>query len=147
MAGHLPTQPIISRDALIEIADSRLAETRALVNAKHWAGAVYLGGYAVECYLKAAICFTLHWDGLLPMFKTHDLAGLLRFTGLEPSLREKSPVRQSFVTVVGLWDMYGDETIRYRRPIEVDSATATRFLACLEDSETGVIPWLRKTIP
>lgn len=59
--------------------------------------AVYLCGYAVEIALKARICRTLNWTTGFPesggefkaesCLKTHDLEGLLDFTGLQGKIK------------------------------------------------------------
>lgn len=41
---------------LQRLAETRLREARALLNAGEYSGAYYLSGYAVECALKACIC-------------------------------------------------------------------------------------------
>lgn len=35
----------------------RLEDALALHNQKRWTGAIYLGGYAIECSLKSLICY------------------------------------------------------------------------------------------
>lgn len=35
----------------------RLEDAQVLHNQKRWTGAVYLGGYAIECSLKSLICY------------------------------------------------------------------------------------------
>ena len=35
----------------------RLDDAVALHNQKRWTGAIYLGGYAIECALKSLICY------------------------------------------------------------------------------------------
>ena len=45
----------MNRDDLKTLAQLRVAESRALLNAGHPSGAYYLAGYAVECALKAVI--------------------------------------------------------------------------------------------
>lgn len=35
----------------------RLEDAQALHNQKRWTGAIYLGGYAIECSLKSLICY------------------------------------------------------------------------------------------
>ena len=59
--------------------------------------AVYLCGYAVEIALKARICRTLNWTRGFPQkpeefkaknsLKTHDLEGLLDFTGIQARIK------------------------------------------------------------
>ena len=148
MPVKLSTTPIISRDDLREIGDARMAEAKALLRAGHYTGAVYLGGYAVECYLKAAICATLRWDSLLGMFKTHDLDGLVRYSGLEKDLSEDEKVLENFRFVVGMWKVVDDDSVRYRAPSksQIDESTARDFLESIVNPITGVVPWLRRMI-
>lgn len=59
--------------------------------------AIYLCGYAVEIALKARICRMLKWAGGFPEtqaefkaksgLKTHDLEGLLEFTGIQDKVK------------------------------------------------------------
>ncbi|RQH14516.1 HEPN domain-containing protein, partial [Okeania hirsuta] len=35
----------------------RLEDARVLHSQKRWNGAIYMGGYAVECALKSLICY------------------------------------------------------------------------------------------
>ncbi|UCC31941.1 MAG: HEPN domain-containing protein [Phycisphaerales bacterium] len=152
MPVRLSKEPIISRDDLREVADVRLMEAEALLKARQYAGAVYLGGYAVECYLKVAVCVTLGWDALLATFKTHDLDGLIRYSGFEGRLREDAGVFESFAKIVDMWTIdtkdnrERKQSVRYRRPSEFDEPTAKRFLQYVGDPATGVVPWLRKVI-
>ena len=46
-------------DRRIQLGASRRRreDAEALHNAGRWAGAIYLGGYAIECALKALICY------------------------------------------------------------------------------------------
>ncbi len=144
MPPHLSKERIIERDALREIAESRLAEAAVLLTAKHYSAAVYLAGYAVECYLKYAICVTLDWDALYGMFKVHDLEGLLLYSGLDRALRQDEKVSTSFAKLEALWAIEGRDSIRYRRPSEFDDSSAQTFLNYTNDPLIGVIPWLRK---
>lgn len=44
------------RRILLGASRRRLEDAQALSDAKRWTGAMYLGGYAIECSLKALIC-------------------------------------------------------------------------------------------
>jgi len=46
-------------DRRIQLGASRRRreDAKSLHDAGRWAGAIYLGGYAIECSLKALICF------------------------------------------------------------------------------------------
>lgn len=147
MSPRLSTQPIIPRSDLEKIGEERLREAEALLEAGCFAGAVYLGGYSVECYLKAAICHRLTWDQLLGAFKTHDLEALLRYTGLAGPLEDQILVYENFRQIVGLWnDKNGDVAVRYRNPADINQATAQTFHDWLLGVPEGLIPWLRRAI-
>lgn len=49
------------RSVLMHIAERRRGDARVLLRNKRYDGAVYLGGYVIECMLKAAIC---QWIGM-----------------------------------------------------------------------------------
>ncbi|MGH7456410.1 MAG: hypothetical protein ACRENG_33985 [bacterium] len=79
-----------------QAAIARLAEAEYLKEA-HPAGAIYLGGYVVECMLKWAICQRkgiIYFDDLpdqqlaerLTSARGHDLDFLLKISGLHPLL-------------------------------------------------------------
>lgn len=67
-----------------------------LLRAKRFDGAFYLAGYAVEVALKARIYRTLRWTEFpdaasefqgLQSLKSHDLSILLRFSGVESTIK------------------------------------------------------------
>ena len=49
-------------EELKELAEERLADTKALYQAKRYAGAAYICGYTLELGLKRKMCITLGWD-------------------------------------------------------------------------------------
>ncbi len=71
------------------LADTRLREAGALVAKRHWLGALYLAGYAVECSLKAKIAKNSR-DALPDSCKTHDLVALRKV--LAPTLTDEQYV-------------------------------------------------------
>lgn len=147
MSPRLANRPLISRSDLERLGDARLREARVLLEAGCFAGAVYLGGYSSECYLKAAIGHRLGWNQLIETFETHDLEGLLAYTGLERELRSSAPVHLSFMEIVGLWNGRGGEPqVRYEDPRDVDEPSARSFIRCLTSASEGMIPWLQRAI-
>jgi hypothetical protein len=88
---------MLTRSDLRRIARTRLQDAEVLFRGQRYDGAVYMCGYAIELYLKARICTTLHWAGFpetkgefqdLLSLKTHKLEILLRLSGRE-SVRTK----------------------------------------------------------
>lgn len=146
MPPKLSTKPIIPRKALEEIAEARLLEAETLRKAGHYAAAIYLAGFAVECYLKAAICATLHWNELRETFKTHDLESLMLHSGSDSKLRKNSPLVESFAKIRETWALDRPDSIRYRRPADFKKKDAELFMQYVSDPATGIVPWLRKAI-
>src|SRR4051812_39730255 len=78
----------MDRAELQKLANERIAEARALLAVKRWAGAYYLAGYAVECGLKSCVITYLMRTDRFPERKyseqcwTHNLAQLLGVAGL-----------------------------------------------------------------
>jgi HEPN domain-containing protein len=95
---------------LRDIAQARLDDADALLQAGRFDGSVYLCGYAVEIALKARICDCLKWQGFpdtnaefkgYTSFRTHDLEVLLHLSGAE------APVKELFLlewSIVLKWD-------------------------------------------
>jgi hypothetical protein len=90
-----------SPEEIIKIADTRLEESKLLLNNKYYSGAFYLAGYSVELYLKAKICQSFGIDDLFSdtnpiegigkvreAVKIHNLILLLIYSGLKPKYDE-----------------------------------------------------------
>ncbi|MBM3237308.1 HEPN domain-containing protein [Candidatus Poribacteria bacterium] len=67
------------------LANQRLDDATVLLvsRKRRYNGAVYLGGYAIECSLKAAICILKNLPTLPEEYKTHALDDLLTAAGLK----------------------------------------------------------------
>lgn len=146
MRVEISSKPLIDRVALERLGDARLQDAKALIAAERYSAAIYLAGYAVECYLKVAICARLDWKALYPTFKIHDLDVLLLHTGLESSISITPTVEESFRQIVGLWKMEGRDNVRYRDPDGLSKADAQDFLQWVENPTTGVVPWVKARI-
>jgi HEPN domain-containing protein len=140
------SQPIINKDLLRRLAESRLDEARALAQEGHYQGAIYLAGYAVECWLKVAICHTLDWEGLHETFRTHDLKSLLLHSGFIHRIATQSVVHGNFNKIVGMWPKDGGVELRYRDPDSYSKDQAKVFLHWIADNAEGVIPWLSEQV-
>jgi len=83
---------------LDRIAQARLEDAKALLQARRYDGAIYLCGYAVELALKARISRTLNWPEFpstdsefrhYRSFQTHDLDVLLHLSGQEDRVKQQ----------------------------------------------------------
>src|ERR1700689_4671192 len=88
------------------LAQERLDDAKALLNAGRYSGAVYVCGYVVELGLKRKICETLNWDeyptdSQYKALKTHALEVLLHFSGVKKLVIANLKPEWS---VVSTWD-------------------------------------------
>lgn len=124
------------------IAEKRMREARVLLAANEPDGAYYLGGYAVECGLKACIIKKLNasdeWQdrNFSDQCYKHDLAALLRLADLEGSLKGLVGVYAKWQYVEG-WK----ETSRYEQGKTLVAANA--FLDAIDEPVNGVLTWIR----
>ncbi len=102
-----------------QIAALRLKETQALLRARQYSGAYYLGGYVVECALKACIArqtrrYAFPDKELVSKSYTHDLTRLIDAANLKDELaaerRSNAAFDANWKTVI-LWT----EQSRYAR--------------------------------
>lgn len=147
MAQTLRSELGIAKSALLLIADSRLRDFDALWKAGHFHTAVYMAGYAVEEYLKFAICKTLNHAQLPKIFEYHHLESLLFYSGYDGELRDDLNVFHSFVEIRDVWDVemrYEDPTspkhAKFNLPLCTD---VDRFS---NDATIGVVPWFRSKL-
>jgi HEPN domain-containing protein len=101
---------MIDRTELRKIARERLKDADALLAAKRYDGAIYLGGYVVELSLKSRICKNLSWKRFpqtggefknYQSFRTHDLDVLLSLSGSEEKIKTRYLAEWS---AVATWD-------------------------------------------
>ncbi len=151
----LSKKPLIGRRVLERVGDARLEEARVLFRGRHYSGAIYLAGFAVECYLKVAICAALDWDELHGTFKSHDLEGLLLHSGLVRKIEtaEAALVKENFGKITELWILEGkngsgdrEKNIRYRDPNGLSEDDAQAFLEWVDDPDAGVLRWVKRQI-
>ena len=137
---------IITRAKLREIAEARLTEAERLYEQEHYACAMFLGGCALECYLKLATCCTLRLDGLPSAFKTHMLEALILYSGFQQDLQGKSTLKAAFDQIVEEWGVDGRQNLLYGSPSQFDRERAARFLTNLRDPRNGVLSWLKNLL-
>lgn len=130
------------RSVLEKVAAARLKEARALKKAGCYAGAVYLAGYAVECWLKVAICKALDCLEMPRTFRSHDLDVLLLHSGLVRRIDREPGVSENFGRISGVWA----ESIRYEDPKSFDEAQVDDFFRWVCGRHDGVVTWVRKQL-
>jgi hypothetical protein len=126
---------------LAKVSRHRLDDARALLNATHWRGSMYLTGYAIECLLKTKLmrmygCRTLtdledelRVRNALPAnasIFSHHIEFLMGLTKAPPRLRQGREVWADFNTVnrrVPAW--------RYSADL-ADYDTASDFFGAVE---------------
>lgn len=135
----------MNRNEFRALARIRVREARTLLVNRHYEGAYYLSGYAIECALKACIAGqTRRYD--FPDRKTvnesysHDLEQLVRVAGLQSALREE--FQQDRALEVN-WSIVKDwsEESRYERRgrKEVED-----LYEAIVNRTHGVLRWVRQ---
>ena len=127
-----------------QLASIRLREANALLAAGHWEGAYYLGGYVVECALKARIARQTERHDFpdkhrAQLSHTHRIKDLVRVAGIEEELEA---VKMTDLRFAAHWQMVEGwtELSRYERK---ESTDARGLLLALNDRQHGVLRWLK----
>lgn len=134
----------MNRIGFQQIAEIRLREAKALLDAGFPDGAYYLAGYAVECALKACIAKRTQEHDFPEKeslkYYSHDPEMLLGFARLKDdffqALRANPGMNANWI-IVKNWS----ETSRYVRKSIAD---ATGLLKSIEDQTGGLLPWVQK---
>ncbi|MSQ53087.1 MAG: DNA-binding protein [Betaproteobacteria bacterium] len=135
----------MTRQELHDLSRLRVREARALLNARHHAGAYYLLGYSVECALKACIARKVRkFD--FPDKKTvndsyvHDLNQLLGVTGLRDSfLREAKASKALDIN----WTIVKDWSEQARYSTTISEKQARDLYSAYLSRSNGVLRWIR----
>ena len=133
----------MNRTDFQQLAQERVRDADALLNAGQWSGAYYVAGYAVECGLKACIAkLTNAYDypnkDLAQKCYTHKIETLVEVAGLEFQRKADAtlnPALGASWIVVKDWD----EKTRYRQWTELQ---ARELFAAITDTTHGVLPWI-----
>ncbi len=132
----------MNRTDLQQLADDRVEDAEALLDAGRSAGAYYVSGYAVECALKACIAKQTNLHDfpdktITQKSYTHDLLDLLELAGLKLQLKlDTTPAANP---VLGLnWQRVKDwnEKARYQQKTEVQ---ARELYQAVTDTANGVL--------
>ncbi|CAN5820716.1 hypothetical protein BH23PLA1_BH23PLA1_41730 [soil metagenome] len=134
----------MNRTQLQQLAEVRVRDADALLNAGQWSGAYYLAGYAVECSLKACIAKLTNQhefpDKDLAMRSyTHRIEVLVEVAGIELQRKadaKADPALGANWQIVKDWD----EKARYQLWTE---PKARELFAAVTDPIHGVLLWIR----
>ena len=135
----------MNRQDFQQIANIRLRETKALLKARQYSGAYYLGGYVVECALKACIAKqTRRYDFpdkiRVNKIYTHSFAELIRLLEMTNDLTAKmrsDAIFEKHWNTVNRWS----EQSRYNKYTE---ALARDLYEAVSDPNHGVLQWLKQ---
>lgn len=132
----------MNRQDLQRLADERVRDAEALLNAGRWPAAYYLLGYAVECALKACASrqFLEHEvpeKGIIERFYTHRLETLLDISGVKDALENRAKSDPAFRFN---WNTIRDWNERSRYDHLTTEAKARDLLAAVIDPTSGVLP-------
>lgn len=136
---------IQSRAEFQTLADVRLAEARALLDAQLWDGAYYLAGYAIELALKSCVIRQAMIRDAFPDKKysencyTHNLEKLVEIAGLGTALQAAMVSNHRLSTNWGLVEGWS-EVKRYHR---VDRFESEELYRAVNENPAGVLPWIR----
>jgi HEPN domain-containing protein len=135
----------VNRAELQQLAEDRILDARALLDAQRWSGAYYLAGYAVECALKACIAkLTNQFDFPDKSFAqkcfTHDIEKLVEHAGLAESKDDDANANEK-LAANWLKAQAWKEDARYIIKTDVE---ATELYQAIADKTDGVMQWLKK---
>lgn len=141
-SGH--SVAAMNRKLLQRLAHERTRDARALLKEQQFSGAYYLGGYAIECALKACIARSTNRHdfpdlAIVRKCHTHDLQELLKLAGLSVQLNAATaadPALGVNWAVVKDWS----ELSRYNTNAQ---QSAEDLFRAITDSRHGVLKWLR----
>lgn len=135
----------MNRQDFQQISNIRLRETNALLKARQYSGAYYLGGYVVECALKACIAKQMRRYDFPDKERvnksyTHKFIDLIKLLEMTNDLQHKiksDAVFEEHWNTLNRWS----EQSRYERYTE---AQARELYIAVSDPVHGVLQWLKQ---
>ena len=136
----------MNRSDLQSLSRQRRREAAALLRARHFPGAYYLVGYAVECALKACIArqtrrFDFPSKQIAQKVFVHDLEVLVKLAGLMPDLERDLRANASLQLN---WAIVKDWSEESRYLLGITRAQALDLYSACTSRRTGVLPWVRQ---
>lgn len=128
------------RTPFIQAHNDRYKDARALLKAERWGGAIYLGGYVIECLLKARIVMEKKRSSLPREYWHHDLFRLMDVSRVtwELAMNQNRAIQAYMTLIAANWDV----TMRYGSTQRVDRRQANDFLEAVRK----VSRWLRDSL-
>lgn len=137
-------EPPVTRKDFQRLADLRAKEAGVLARNRNEAGAFYLGGYAIECALKACIAketkrheFPPKADYVRSVY-THNLEELLKLARLDKQLETDAKTDPNLGINWGVVKAWNEET-RYK-----PSGLNGRDLYAAISGPSGVLLWIKQ---
>jgi hypothetical protein len=135
----------VTRKEFQQLATERTEDAEALLQADRFSCAYYVGGYAVECALKACIAGQTRQDDFPPRdaikYYTHDLVRLLEIAGLGTEHAEYAEQDAIFRQNWGIVRQWNEEA-RYQTFTQEQAA---KLLTAITDPQNGVLQWLKRS--
>jgi hypothetical protein len=136
----------MNRSDLQSLSRQRRKEAAALLRARHFPGAYYLVGYAVECALKACIArqtrrFDFPSKQIAQKVFVHDLEVLVKLAGLMQDLERDLRANASLQLN---WAIVKDWSEESRYLLGITRAQALDLYSAGTSRRNGVLAWVRQ---
>lgn len=130
---------------LEKLVELRISEAACLLKSKHFPGAYYLAGYALECAIKACIAkqVKLHDfpdKDLANASYSHKLQELIGVAGLKQALSRKEENDTEFRLN---WAVVKDWSEKVRYDHDIKETRANDLYNAITDTSSGVLAWLK----
>src|SRR3989304_4763855 len=134
----------MNRDDLRRLSRVRLQEMRTLLGSGNYEGAYYLGGYVIECGLKACIArqtrrYNFPERKAVNESYTHNLNQLLRVAGLQGLFEQEVRRNPGFGVNWGVVKDWSEES-RYERRTRTQATDLYRAMT----GRNGVLRWIKQ---
>jgi len=134
----------MNRADLQRLSRLRIQEARSLYRLRHYSGAYYLAGYAIECALKASIAKETQKHDFPDktrvqnsyVHKPAELLGVANLSQLFQIARQSNPKLQASWNIVNNWS----EQSRYAVWTRAD---ADAMIVAVGSRQDGVLSWIK----
>jgi hypothetical protein len=135
----------VTRDDFQKLADERIADAEALLQAERFGGAYYFSGLAVECALKARIASRTNAFDFPDLKRAqnsrqHDLERLVEAAELKSTLDQQMAANPRFRVN---WNTVKQWQIETRYDPNVTQPKAQELFSSVTENNDGVLSWLR----